>query len=341
MAVAIGLLDLYQSLCRHSSDAVTALAAALETTYKRSGFRLLDSDGAAPTDPLRRALEHSLEWYDVLVNNIERELDNQLETLKPTLPKLPDTISSIPTPLAESVAFSMIPSRPSPESAHVPATNKSETTPADPPSHPTPRPVSEDAPGKDPPLTPGQCSAYLQRLCPACFGGKSFGASFRVGGDFHIAIDGTFHHRHLKSGGDGVNFHDSYRFEEKEFVDGVGVRIEKERKRPPKPHEPVIPDHVVDADHDSFNAAKGDKEKTTSKRFDENGVMALVCRHDIPLFAASIDTPGEQQKYAVALLEDFFSQIPPQATVTTLYDIGCVLDRSLRMVSQSILCSVK
>jgi hypothetical protein len=61
--------------------------------------------------------------------------------------------------------------------------------------------------------------------------------------------------------------------------------------------------------------------------------MALVCRHDILLFFANIDTPGEQQKYSVALLEHLFLFIPTCATVVSLYDIGCVLDRSLHQVS--------
>jgi hypothetical protein len=37
-------------------------------------------------------------------------------------------------------------------------------------------------------------------------------------------------------------------------------------------------------------------------KFDDTGMMALVCRHDIPLFLANVDTPGEQQKYAAAVL---------------------------------------
>jgi hypothetical protein len=57
--------------------------------------------------------------------------------------------------------------------------------------------------------------------------------------------------------------------------------------------------------------------------------MALVCRHDIPLFLANIDSPGEQQKYAVALIQHLFSLLPSNATVIALYDIGCVLERSL------------
>jgi hypothetical protein len=60
--------------------------------------------------------------------------------------------------------------------------------------------------------------------------------------------------------------------------------------------------------------------------------MSLVCRHDIPLFFANIDTPGEQQKYAVALLEHLVSLLPQEATIDILYDVGCVLDRSLKRV---------
>lgn len=70
--------------------------------------------------------------------------------------------------------------------------------------------------------------------------------------------------------------------------------------------------------------------------FDDTGVMALICRHDIPLFFANIDSPGEQQKYAVALIEHLFSLLPKEATVITLYDVGCVLSRSLSQVSPLI-----
>lgn len=69
------------------------------------------------------------------------------------------------------------------------------------------------------------------------------------------------------------------------------------------------------------------------EKFDDGGQMALVCRHDIPLFLANIDTPGEQQKYSVALFEHLFSLLPSCATVVGLYDVGCVLDRSLQLVS--------
>ena len=42
---------------------------------------------------------------------------------------------------------------------------------------------------------------------------------------------------------------------------------------------------------------------------------------------------GEQQKYMVALLAYLYSLLPLQTTVLYLYDVGCVLERSLQLVS--------
>ncbi|KAG6369027.1 hypothetical protein JVT61DRAFT_1973 [Boletus reticuloceps] len=60
---------------------------------------------------------------------------------------------------------------------------------------------------------------------------------------------------------------------------------------------------------DEFEAAEeagedGNKTKTATDIYDDTGVMGLICRHDIPLFFANIDSP-------------------------VFYDIGCVLARTL------------
>jgi hypothetical protein len=68
------------------------------------------------------------------------------------------------------------------------------------------------------------------------------------------------------------------------------------------------------------------------EKFDIGGLAALVCRHDVPLFIANVDTPGEQQKYAISLIEHMFLFLPRNATVIALYDIGCVVDRSVAKV---------
>ena len=66
--------------------------------------------------------------------------------------------------------------------------------------------------------------------------------------------------------------------------------------------------------------------------YDDTGIMALICCHDIPLFFANINSSGEQQKYSIALIEHLFSLVPPTATITVLYNIGCVIEHSIAWV---------
>ena len=120
-------------------------------------------------------------------------------------------------------------------------------------------------------------------------------------------------------------------------MDTVGRWIERARKQPPKQRHVTVPDEAIDQCKASYEAADGNKQKAAMDCFDDTGIMALICCHDIPLFFANIDTPGEQQKYSVALLEHFFSLLLSTATVIALYDIGCVLTCSLQKVSQIIL----
>jgi Kyakuja-Dileera-Zisupton transposase len=172
----------------------------------------------------------------------------------------------------------------------------------------------------------------IRPVSPQCCG-CSYLTSFFRGGDIHVATDGNFHHRHKTSAGDSPPFYDPTYILPKEQVDAVGRRIDAARKRPAKSFTRKVPDEAVDECECIYEAADGNKQKASMNSFDDTGWMALVCRHDIPLFFANIDTPGEQQKYSVALLEHLFSLLPPNATVGGLYDVGCVLDRSLSLVS--------
>ncbi|KAG2115497.1 hypothetical protein DEU56DRAFT_919407 [Suillus clintonianus] len=172
-------------------------------------------------------------------------------------------------------------------------------------------------------------SIPLSTLRRACFGGTMFGKPTAEGGDIHTATDGNFHHRHRRAAGDCPCFYNPTYFLSKEYIDDVGRRIEAQRKRPAKSPVPLVPDEAIDQCETAYEAADGKKQKPAMDSFDDTGIMALICRHDIPLFFANIDSPGEQQKYSVALLEHLFSLIPPYATVVALYDVGCVLARSL------------
>jgi hypothetical protein len=147
-----------------------------------------------------------------------------------------------------------------------------------------------------------------------------------------VATDGNFHHRHLSRAPDSPSFYDPDYFISKAQVDVVGDRVEQTRQRPPRKYKAEVPDAAIDECQDSHEAADGRKEKTSGEHYDDRGLMALVCRHDIPLFFANIDSPGEQQKYAIALVEHLYTFLPKTATVVVLYDVGCVLDRSLQLV---------
>ncbi|KAG2104684.1 uncharacterized protein F5147DRAFT_551385, partial [Suillus discolor] len=176
----------------------------------------------------------------------------------------------------------------------------------------------------------GHCASILVDRCPACFAGVMYGRPLDRGGDIHVATDGNFHHCHWRSAGDCPHFYEPSYFLPKMYVDQVGSRIDKKRKRSATTQTPsIIPNEAIDQCESSYEAADGKKQKAAMDSFDDTGLMALICRHDIPLFFANIDTPGEQQKYAVALLEHLFSLLPTDTTVIALYDVGCVLSRSL------------
>jgi len=179
------------------------------------------------------------------------------------------------------------------------------------------------------------CAQILIQRCPACFGGTSFGRSLENGSDIHVVTDGNFHHWHRRSAGDCPTFYKPSYFISKRQVDAVGRHIDHAHHHPSKTLQSGVPNEAIDQCEASYEAADGQKQKTAMENFDDTGLMALICRHDIPLFFANIDTPGEQQKYSVALIRHLFTLLPFQATVVVLYDVGCVLARSLSRVSFS------
>ncbi|KIM57310.1 hypothetical protein SCLCIDRAFT_28917 [Scleroderma citrinum Foug A] len=127
-------------------------------------------------------------------------------------------------------------------------------------------------------------------------------------------------------------------------VDAIGRCIDRARQHPAKSPQSSVPDEAIDQCEDSYKAVDGQKRKAAMDNFDNTGLMALICQHDIPLFFANIDTPGEQQKYSVSLISHLFSLLPQQANVVVLYDVGCVLSRSLswfNILDQSIMARLR
>ena len=339
MAVSIDLLAFYRSLFERSCDAINALASALRSHYVRRGFRIVNkhvclvssyllfyyvtsSQNEAVHDPFQRGLGFSVQWFDVLHVEVERRIEASLQVCREQVKasKVPQLTPTTPIPRT--------PNRTKSNSSYLTTPSKYGLS-----SMPTSAFNLVASPSTVPTLSSGCCASILVQRCPACFAGTTFGQPLADGGDIHVAMDGNFHHRHCRSAGTSPPFYDPAYFLPKHQVDEIGTHIEKQRKSPLKARKTLVPDEAIDSCESSYEAADGKKQKTSMDNFDDTGIMALICRHDIPLFFANIDTPGEQQKYAVALLAHLFTLLPSQATVVGLYDVGCVLDRSISLVS--------
>jgi hypothetical protein len=115
-------------------------------------------------------------------------------------------------------------------------------------------------------------------------------------------------------------------------VDAVGKRLDAARDRPAAKAKPSMPQEVIDACQESWDAANEKKRKVDPKRYDASGIFVMTCRHGQVIFLCNVDTPGEQQRYIVAMLEEVFTLLPPHATVLQAYDVGCVTEHSLNLV---------
>jgi hypothetical protein len=78
----------------------------------------------------------------------------------------------------------------------------------------------------------------------------------------------------------------------------------------------------------SFKAADENREKASTKFFEDTGLMGLLCRHDRVLFLVNMQSAGEKQFYMLALLEMMFQHLPTDIRVGLLYDVACMLHLS-------------
>ncbi|KZV91813.1 hypothetical protein EXIGLDRAFT_586121, partial [Exidia glandulosa HHB12029] len=177
-----------------------------------------------------------------------------------------------------------------------------------------------------------RCSERLRRCCPLCFEELRFGRGVDEGMDFHVAVDANFNQRHNTAAGDcpPIGYQHVYLLPAVRVTE-MEQRLEEAGKRPPRPYTAEVPEVVVTGCDESHEAGDPAKHKTAGRQFDDKGMLALVCRHDAPLCFVNVTDPGEGQKYALATIEWLFEQLPRQATVVTLYDIGCVTDRTRQL----------
>lgn len=123
------------------------------------------------------------------------------------------------------------------------------------------------------------------------------------------------------------------------FANAVGEDLDEARKRPARDYTGEVPEDVLKHCEGSHTAADGSRVKAAGDQHDDKGLMALICRHDIPLFVCNIDTPGEQQKYFFALLIWLSLHLPDVTTMAAFYDVGCVSARIAELVWPSCPCA--
>ncbi|KAJ7339307.1 hypothetical protein DFH08DRAFT_812693 [Mycena albidolilacea] len=291
--VSIDLLEVYRTLFECSCDAITTLAAALQTIYDCHGFRV--------------SAQRAVLGYINIKERVRANVDAALTAAEPSHPPPSNPLMETEEPLETSAPLEALldaeagttslsdASRNSsslpdtdiwPEGASrgssptsdedMDASHSSPPPPPPPPltpgpSLPPPMGVPQSSPQPSPPpppppLTPGGLLMFYE-----------WGRSLKDGGDVQLGADGCFSYRHLRSAGHGPIAYDASYFVSKEKVAQVDTRINE------------------------------------------------------VLFLCDIDTLGEQQKYIVALMEEMNNHLSPQATILQSYDFGCVTDHSFNL----------
>ncbi|KAK7046978.1 hypothetical protein R3P38DRAFT_2507537 [Favolaschia claudopus] len=371
--ISLDLLDFYRAMFERSCDAVTALAAALHTVYERRGFRVLSQrpirgDGVhnPVQDPFRRLLTQAVQWSSNLRARVECKVDAALQaaaTQRRTSSALTTSITTSATPVEASAATESTSATPVEASAATESTSATpieasaatastsaipieasaateSTSAATESTSATPIEASARPPSQAPPaLSPGHAHRTLVERCPACFGLTEWGRSLKDGGDVQGGADGCFNYLRLKSAGNGpISYNPKY-FLSKEKTDAAGRKILVARKNPKANPNSLVAKEVVAMCEESWDAANEKKKKANPERYDASGIFVMTCRHGQPIFLCNIDTPGEQQRYIVAMVEELFTMLPKQATLMQAYDVACVTDHSLDLypiVSESI-----
>ncbi|KAF9505272.1 hypothetical protein BS47DRAFT_1374324 [Hydnum rufescens UP504] len=261
------MLEFVASLFLHTAPNERAWAATLVEYLKARGYEF------ATGDSFRRRFANALAHYQVLVRLVRAEITRIVQDDKRGL------ISELDerTPVHER-GYVNVQSDPKLFANSTPA-NASVNAPATVLTR-----VSADLPpdvcSNFIPADHTRPSEYLRSRCPLCFGGNHTDTR-NMPVQLIVCIDANFQ---LK-------------------------RIRNEDRRHDHPEDDTVepglhaPNSTYDACRQSFIAADEDRVKASTQYFEDTGVIALLCRHDIPLAVASMWTAGEKQFYVFALLE--------------------------------------
>ncbi|KAF8132633.1 hypothetical protein K438DRAFT_2130094 [Mycena galopus ATCC 62051] len=180
-----------------------------------------------------------------------------------------------------------------------------------------------------PPLT--HPTSYLYRRCPACFGDLKHDPSQAV--DIQVCGDGCFTHkrRHNTGGRDPCRTHPDTVFVPESIANEMAAHVESIRPPKPKPGKQQRMEEEPDGYDPGLKFVQSrdeNREKASTKFFEDTGLMGLLCRHDRVLFLVNMRSAGEKQYYMLALLEMLFQHLPSNIRVGLLYDIACLLHQS-------------
>ena len=195
-------------------------------------------------------------------------------------------------------------------------------------------------------------SMYLQRRCPLCFSGRpnlrtsacvwnseaytGMITEIPISAQVIVCVDANFSQRRRHSRhSDPVDPHPDTHFLSEDDVESMRRVVENARPTDSRSNAKSwakLPNDTLDDCEKAFTAAQGHIAKSSSAIFADTALMALLCRHDRPLFLVNMTSAGERQFYALALIKALFQHLPDNWVVGFLYDVACQLERSMRKV---------
>ncbi|KAJ3709644.1 hypothetical protein DFJ43DRAFT_1162491 [Lentinula guzmanii] len=329
LAVEIRLLDFVRRLFLRIAPNHTAWCQAATDFLGAQGYRLPGED------PLRRRFANALQWFVTLHDQASTKINSILNTARAQI--IPSSMANIPakrSPLFHCERANVAEYNPRTNRAsNSGSADSSDREDANTSGCKRARSFDEsdddDDARESEPRSLSRPSEYLRSRCPLCFGGYSTESVV-------VCVDACFTQKHNAGKEDYVK-------EWKVYVDSQ--RASKPQpsptKRPKKSTNVVekedddccedglrVPKSVLDGCLSSFTAADEARVKGSTQFFDVTAQMALLCRHDRPLWAVNMHTAGEGQHYTLALLASLFEHLPSDVIVRLLYDIGCQLHRS-------------
>ena len=198
----------------------------------------------------------------------------------------------------------------------------------------------------------GLPSIYLQLRCPICFSEKpnlqtstcvlnlkvytTMPTDILISAQAIVCVDANFAQRRRHSRcPDPVDPHPDTHFLSERDVESMKHAVEHARpsdSRTSAKSSATLSDDTLDDCEKAFIAAQGHIAKSNNKIFADTALMALLCRHDRPLFLVNMTSAGERQYYVLALIKTLFQHLPDDWVIGLLYDVACQLERSMRKV---------